>query len=418
VNFFPKLCERFFVRELFEDVFESAGVVFPAIVVPLLVSMNRSSSFPSMVGMGGGSKTNMMEYSKAVESHKGNSQTAASFGDAVTLLKESELIQDFSLSLSGHMIVCTSRGTAEMTLDTLFSGAAVATSRVHELPPDAFMRAKEISSCVVCHPKLPFFLNANVDGSIALFQYGFPDALTCYRAGPAPRVLSLKYSCMGNRFGSIDDSGSVSLWQFDSSLESHTPFCVIQAHTQKGNDLCFLETGNVVASAGLSHGGKSSGGANLCLWDTLITPSKRCVGMFKCHSLGASTLCYAESSRLLVSGGKEGDICLWDIRQRKLLTTIQAHEKNVKSMDFDSSTSTLVSGSTDGSVKLWTFPDMQCKQVFADAHKTHSVAKGMNKFLTSAVSTFGVLNVQFHKGMLYSCGVDGRLNVRSCSFNK
>lgn len=39
---------------------------------------------------------------------------------------------------------------------------------------------------------------------------------------------------------------------------------------------------------------------------------------FTCHEQGASSLIYAPQHQLLISAGKKGDICIFDVRQRSL----------------------------------------------------------------------------------------------------
>lgn len=39
---------------------------------------------------------------------------------------------------------------------------------------------------------------------------------------------------------------------------------------------------------------------------------------FTCHDQGASSLVYAPQHQLLISAGKKGDICIFDVRQRVL----------------------------------------------------------------------------------------------------
>lgn len=42
------------------------------------------------------------------------------------------------------------------------------------------------------------------------------------------------------------------------------------------------------------------------------------VTAFTCHDQGASSLVYAPQHQLLISAGKKGDVCIFDVRQRQL----------------------------------------------------------------------------------------------------
>jgi WD40 repeat protein len=267
-----------------------------------------------------------------------------------------------------------------------------------------------VASCVVSHPSLPFYLVAGVDGSVCLHQYNFPELLTPYRVAPCARVNGMKFCHSGSRFGAVDEAGNLALWQFDSSFDSQRPFSVFACHSKRANDLCFLDSGNVVGTAGLSS--KSSNAASVSVWDTLISPSKGLVAAFAGHPKGATTLVYSDVHRLLVSGGKTGEICVWDMRMQKLLSSFPAHSLNVRSLALDASQSVLASGSSDGNLKVWSLPEMSDVATFSDAHKQQTFTKNQSRFLTSPISTFGVMNVVFWKNKLLSSGADGRLTSR------
>ncbi|VDK46006.1 unnamed protein product [Cylicostephanus goldi] len=57
----------------------------------------------------------------------------------------------------------------------------------------------------------------------------------------------------------------------------------------------------------------------------------------------------------IVSGGRHGDLCLWDIRQRQLRGTIKAFESHqiVKALVTDHTQDLIVAGSSDGDIKIW-----------------------------------------------------------------
>lgn len=39
---------------------------------------------------------------------------------------------------------------------------------------------------------------------------------------------------------------------------------------------------------------------------------------FQAHEMGAMVCCYSPKRQLLLTGGNKGDICIFDVRQRKL----------------------------------------------------------------------------------------------------
>lgn len=73
---------------------------------------------------------------------------------------------------------------------------------------------------------------------------------------------------------------------------------------------------------------------------------------FSCHEGGASCLVYAPAHQLVISAGRKGDISIFDLRQRSVLQTLQAHSDSIKSLVLAQNEEFFVSGSADGSVKV------------------------------------------------------------------
>jgi WD40 repeat protein len=75
---------------------------------------------------------------------------------------------------------------------------------------------------------------------------------------------------------------------------------------------------------------------------------------FTCHeaSGGGQCLAYSQSYQLLISGGKRGDICIFDLRQRKRLATSQAHDSHLKALSLDPLEKFYATGSTEGNIKV------------------------------------------------------------------
>lgn len=129
---------------------------------------------------------------------------------------------------------------------------------------------------------------------------------------------------------------------------------------------------------------------HVCLWDTLLPPSKAmiCCGYMKdkkkeentnilCysalpgHESGAYAISYEPESQLLFSGGKRGEIgktmilgyelCLIlplsqkvvsDLRQRTTMHTFTAHQSRIRSVAIDTENKMLITGSVDGELKV------------------------------------------------------------------
>lgn len=150
-------------------------------------------------------------------------------------------------------------------------------------------------------------------------------------------------------------------------------FQTYQCHNKGIADFVFLGSCSLVATAGHSSESKNVG-----LWDTLLPQKKSLVACkfcqtlltndlrtcrklihtllsfsaFTCHEQGASSLIYAPQHQLLISAGKKGDVCIFDVRQRSLRHRFQAHESAIKCLAIDPHEEHFVTGSADGDIRV------------------------------------------------------------------
>lgn len=73
---------------------------------------------------------------------------------------------------------------------------------------------------------------------------------------------------------------------------------------------------------------------------------------FTCHDHGATVLQYAPKHQLLISGGRKGWVCLFDIRQRQLMHTFHAHDSAIKALALDPCEEYFTTGSAEGNIKV------------------------------------------------------------------
>ncbi|NWI51332.1 DMXL2 protein, partial [Tyrannus savana] len=180
------------------------------------------------------------------------------------------------------------------------------------------------------------------DGSVRMFEWTRPQQLVCFRQAGNARVTRMYFNSQGNKCGVADGEGFLSIWQVNQTTSNPKPYLSWQCHSKTTSDFAFITSSSLVATSGQSNDNR-----NVCLWDTLVSSGNSLIHAFTCHDHGATVLQYAPKHQLLISGGRKGYICIFDIRQRQILFTFQAHESAVKALALDPSEDYFVTGSAE-----------------------------------------------------------------------
>ncbi|OXB83639.1 UNVERIFIED_CONTAM: hypothetical protein H355_015287 [Colinus virginianus] len=223
------------------------------------------------------------------------------------------------------------------------------------------------------HPTLPYYLTGAQDGSVRMFEWGHAQQITCFRSGGNSRVTRMRFNYQGNK-----------TWQ---------------CHNKTANDFVFISSSSLIATAGLS-----SDNRNICLWDTLVSPTNSLVHAFVCHDSGATVLAYAPKHQLLISGGRRGFTCIIDLRQKQQQQLLQSHDSQVKAIAVDPTEEYFVTGSAEGNIKVWSLSTFNLLHTFINEHARQSLFRNIGT---------GVMQIETGPANhIFSCGADGTVKMR------
>ncbi|XP_065362975.1 dmX-like protein 2 [Calliphora vicina] len=250
------------------------------------------------------------------------------------------------------------------------------------------------------HPLMPLYLTGGQDGSVQIWEWGHQQVVCTPRpSGTFAKVTRCRFSEQGNKFGIGDGDGNLSLWQAGIASQNNRSFFTHQCHNKTLSDFVFLGSCSLLATAG-----QSSENKNIIVWDTLLPQKKSCVSAFTCHDQGASCFGFAPQHQLLISCGKKGDICVFDMRQRTLKHRLQGHDSCIKCISIDPHEEFFATGSIEGDIKVWSLNQYSLISTFTGEHAKNSffkhIGQGVSQIYVDAY------------GRLFSCGSDGCMKVR------
>ncbi|XP_052387583.1 dmX-like protein 2 isoform X5 [Carassius gibelio] len=249
------------------------------------------------------------------------------------------------------------------------------------------------------HPIYQYYMTGAQDGSVRMFEWNRPQQLICFRQAGNARVTRLYFNSQGNKCGVADGEGFLSLWQVNQTSSNPKPYLSWQCHSKSCSDFAFITSSSLIGTAGQSNDGR-----NVCLWDTLISPSNSMIHAFQCHENGATVIQYAPKQQLIITGGRKGFVCIFDIRQRQLLHTFQAHDSAIKALAMDSTEDFFVTGSAEGNMKVWKLAGHGLMHSFSTEHAKQSIFRNIGA---------GVMKIETCPGnRIFTCGADGTLKMR------
>eukprot|EP01122_Echinamoeba_exundans_P017752 TRINITY_DN970_c0_g2_i1.p1 TRINITY_DN970_c0_g2~~TRINITY_DN970_c0_g2_i1.p1 ORF type:complete len:2340 (+),score=198.18 TRINITY_DN970_c0_g2_i1:69-7088(+) len=346
------------------------------------------------------------------------------FGEPVVVFRDKDILQSFCINptRSKQMAVATTHGISEIivTSDAHSQTVLRRSSSEPELGTSAGIAREpregasmteddkqDVANWIESHPTFPYYLSGSVDGSVRLWQFNVPQSLATYREKSTTRLTKLHFNWNGTKFAAADQSGNVQLWRFDANEDSTRPFVLLPCHTRRSADVVFLNSGSIIASAG-----ESSGNKNVCIWDTLLPPARGEVASFVCQPDGATAMVYSPRWQLLICGGKQGNLSILDVRQRKIVQELDGHTRAIKDLSIDPSQNWMISGSNEGNVKIWDLSTLTVVDTWAEAHSRQTFVRNAAVLGAGPISTHGVMQVKFSRNHCYTCGSDGRLVQR------
>ncbi len=180
------------------------------------------------------------------------------------------------------------------------------------------------------------------------------------------RIQSLTFVPHGKTLASLSmrsvGKAEILFWNADTgvyqkSQKGHSNAIDKKRHKSHGGGIAYNTEGNIFVTGG------SDGMVRI--WDAKAAESdsifQRVLGFFispqkaklKGHTDQITSVALSPDGSIAASGSKDETLCLWDVRNRKLIATLEGHTDRIQTVTFSPDGRTLASGCRDGSIHLW-----------------------------------------------------------------
>jgi WD40 repeat protein len=195
-----------------------------------------------------------------------------------------------------------------------------------------------------------------------------------HHAGP---VFDIAYSAKHNSFYSASGDGRFSVCSLDTlSLLGIRKLCDAKVRSIACND----EMGKIAVA---------SGDCMIRIYDMISLEE---VKMFRAHDLSANAVAWHPNDDLLMTGGRDAHLNVWDIKNDyQLVRSVPAHNYAIYGIAFSPDSTLLATASRDKTMKLWDAGNadflLRVNKEKQDGH-THSVNtvfwSSFNSYILSA----------------------------------
>ena len=183
-----------------------------------------------------------------------------------------------------------------------------------------------------------WLLSCSFDGTIRLWHLGLMNCWFAYKAHLGP-VFDITWGPFGHYFLSAGHDKKAHLWATDRPA----PLRWFVGHDQAVDQCCFHPNGAYVFTAASDR--------TVRMWSCL---NGNCVRLFTGHTGYPTAIACSPLGKTLATADDNGIIILWDLAQGKMIKRMRGHDRGgIWSLSWNMEGNLLLSGGMDGTVRLW-----------------------------------------------------------------
>ena len=185
-----------------------------------------------------------------------------------------------------------------------------------------------------------YMLSCSADSTIRLWSLEIWSNLVVYRSHQSP-VWDVRFSPHGHYFISCSADRSARLW----STPHIAPLRLFVGHDSDAEAVAWHPNGAYVFT------GSGGGDKTVRMWDIVRGTAVR---LFTGHVGNVTALACAPNGHTLASADDRGEIILWSLAGGRLIKRMRGHGRGgIWSLDWSVESTVLVSGGADGTVRVW-----------------------------------------------------------------
>ncbi|KAJ5636914.1 WD40 repeat-like protein [Penicillium longicatenatum] len=200
-----------------------------------------------------------------------------------------------------------------------------------------------------------FLLSSSADKTIRLWSLDTWQCMVVYKGHDRP-VWDLCWGPFGHYFVSGGSDRTARLWVTDHIRQQR----IFVGHEQDVDCVCFHPNSAYIFTASCDH--------TVRMW---AVTTGNAVRMFTGHTGNITAMECSRDGKILASADDQGSIFLWDLAPGRLLKRMRGHGKGgIWSLSWSVESTVLVSGGADGTVRIWDVTGPQ------DANQARAVGEG------------------------------------------
>lgn len=239
-----------------------------------------------------------------------------------------------------------------------------------------------------------FLLSSSADSTIRLWSLQTYTNLVVYRSHNSP-VWDVRFSPQGHYFVSSSADRTARVW----CTSAPSPLRMLVGHDSDVDCVAWHPNCSYVFT------GSSSPDRTVRMWEVV---RGTCVRIFTGHTGNLTALSCAPNGQTVASADDRGEICVWGIATGRLLKRMRGHVRGgIWSLDWSVESSVLVSGGADSTVRIWDMradPDSitNSKPAAGDAAAAAAASKPESQTVVTGAAASGTTKSKTKKDVVVS----------------